>query len=229
MRKKTQAQLVEMNEQILGELLDDMRDPPLSDFMRFVFSPEGLLDEFLESPGSRRNHHSFRGGLAFHSIQAAKLARSIARHYNSLNIKVNEDLVVAGTLLHDIGKIHCYEWKEMWTTKSGGDITVHEAGYYHIPRASLFHHIPMGYLDIAKLAEKFNNTREREEHKLVQKKVDKLLHIILSHHGRRAWSSPVLPQFVEAYIVHAVEMMDGYVDKFNDGKVPDTIYDGTNY
>jgi 23S rRNA maturation-related 3'-5' exoribonuclease YhaM len=87
----------------------------------------------------------------------------------------------------------------------------------------------MGYLNIAKLAEKFNDSREREEHKLTQKKIDKLLHIILSHHGRRMWSSPVLPQFMEAYIVHSVEMMDGYVEKFNDGKVPATIYDGPNY
>ena len=101
--------------------------------------------------------------------------------------------------------------------------------YHHVPRSSLFHHIPMGYLDIARLAEKFNDSREREEHKLTQKKIDKLLHIILSHHGRRMWSSPVLPQFMEAYIVHSIEMMDGYVEKFSKGEVPSTIYDGTNY
>lgn len=233
MNVKTQK-IVARNREFLSELLDDMRDPPLTEFMRFVFNPQGLLDEFLESPGSRGKHHAFPGGLAFHSIQAARLARGIARHYNSIGIKVCEDIVVSGVLIHDIGKIHCYQ-KEC-PNKYKQDNPVYgecycdpKSEYHHVPRASLFHHIPLGYLNIAKLTEKFNDSREKEEHKLTQKKIDKLLHIILSHHGRKMWSSPVLPQFMEAYIVHSIEMMDGYVEKFNKGEVPSTIYDGTNY
>lgn len=235
MNKKTK-EIVARNREFLSELLDRMRDFPLSSFMRFVFSPQGLLDKFLESPASRRNHHAFEGGLAFHSIQAARLGLSIAEHYNSIGIKVNEDLIVAGVLIHDIGKIHCYTDDENFCPSGNRD---NDKGwicgcepkqkYHHMPRASLFHHIPLGYLDIAKLADKFNDSREREEHKLTQKKVDKLLHIILSHHGRRMWSSPVLPQFMEAYIIHAIEMMDGRVEQFDNGHIPATIYDGTNY
>lgn len=235
MNAKTQ-EIVARNREFLSELLDDMRDPPLTEFMRFVFNPQGLLDEFLESPGSRGKHHAFPGGLAFHSIQAARLARGIARHYNSIGIKVNEDLLVAGTLIHDIGKIHCYSDNEALCPKGNKHNPEGwkcgcepKSKYHHVPRASLFHHIPLGYLNIAKLTEKFNDSREKEEHKLTQKKIDKLLHIILSHHGRKMWSSPVLPQFMEAYIVHSIEMMDGYVEKFNKGEVPSTIYDGTNY
>lgn len=233
MNDKTQK-IVDRNGEFLSELLDDMRDPPLSSFMHFVFSPQGLLDEFLESPASRRNHHSFPGGLAFHSIQAAKLGRSIAKHYNSIGIKVNEDLLVAGILIHDIGKIHCYQEECPNSFRQehpvyGTCYCEPQQMYHHVPRASLFHHIPLGCMDIARLAEEFNSTRTSPHHHLTQKKIDKLLHIILSHHGRRAWSSPVLPQFMEAYIVHSVEMMDGYVEKFDKGQVPSTIYDGTNY
>ena len=232
---KKEKEIIAKNKEFLGELLDDLRDPHLSGFMHFVFSSEGVLDEFLEAPASRRNHHSFPGGLAFHSIQAARLAQNIARHYNSIGIKVNEDLLVAGVLVHDIGKIHCYSENESFCRSANIVDGNRECGcpkkekYHHVPRASLFHHIPMGYLDIAKLAEKFNESRIRDEHKITQKKIDKLLHIILSHHGRRAWSSPVLPQFMEAYIVHSIEMMDGYVEKFSKGQVPSTIYDGINY
>jgi len=214
----------------LDILFCNIRDNSLREFMYFVFSRNpGVLQKFVESPSSRKNHHAYKGGLAFHTISVAKLAIQTAKHYNKIKMLVNEDLIVAGALIHDIGKIHCYEWKKEHSIRSGGNITVIDAGYQHVPRASLYHHIPIGMLDISKLADKFNKTRERKEHQLTQKKIDKLLHIILSHHGRRAWSSPVLPQFVEAYIVHSIEMMDSYVEKYDSGNIPSTIYDGTNY
>lgn len=216
----------------LFEILADMRDVPLRNFLKFVFSPEQLLLPYLKSPGSRNNHHSFEGGLAEHSVHCALLGRQIAAHYNNLSINVNTDIVVAGILLHDIGKIHCYsEDAGLCPNRTDWDGSDYKCGcdkptqYHHVPRASLFHHIPMGAIDISKLADKFNESREKPDHQLTQKKVDKLIHIILSHHGRRSWSSPVIPQFVEAYIVHAVEMMDAYVDKYNKGRPPRDIYD----
>jgi len=219
--------------QDLTKLFDAMRDNPMRQFMRFVFSRrQGLLNEFLASPSSRKIHHAYEGGLAFHSISVAKLGIQTARHYNMLGVRVNEELVVAGALIHDIGKIHCYTK----TCPNGKSTEAHgvcycdpKSEYHHSPRASLYHHIPFGILDIQRLADTFNTTREKPDHRLTQKKIDKLLHIILSHHGRKAWSSPVLPQFVEAYIIHSLEMMDAYVEKFDSGSVPSTIYDGINY
>jgi len=218
----------------LSLLFDNMRDNPLREFMRFVFSRNpGLLREFLVAPSSRRLHHAYAGGLAFHSITVAKLGLQTARHYNKLGIAVNEELVVAGALIHDIGKIHCYtrDCPNKGDKKAayGQCFCDPKSEYHHVPRASLYHHIPFGILDVSKLADKFNETREKPDHTLTQKKIDKLLHIILSHHGRKAWSSPVLPQFVEAYIIHSLEMMDAYVEKFDSGHVPSTIYDGINY
>ena len=210
---------VKYNEYNLFNLINKMARTPLQEFMLFVFNSGELLTPFLRSPGSRGNHHAFKGGLAYHSIHAAILGRSIAAHYNSLGIKVDEDLVTAGILIHDIGKIHCYKHVPCrHEPKCVSDCDE----YGHVERAKLFHHIPMGFLDIAKLADKFN---EGTQDKLSPETIDQLLHIILSHHGRRSWSSPVIPQFVEAYIVHSVEMMDGYVDKYNKGESVNDIYD----
>ena len=213
----------------LNKLIEEMRDPPLANFMRFIFSPQRLLDKFLSSPASRSRHHSFIGGLATHSIGVAELVKKISEHYSAMGIKTNKDLLVAGALIHDIGKIHCYKWRDAYVeTKSGPDYIEHihhGPGYHHDARSALLHHIPMGAIDISKLADEFNNSRERDEHKLVDSKIDKLIHIILSHHGRKSWSSPVTPQFVEAYIIHSAEMMDAYISKFNDGQVPSNLYD----
>lgn len=211
----------------LFALLDGMRDDRLQALMRYIFSPENLLDKFLQSPAARRAHHACNGGLAYHSIHAAYLGKDIARHYNKLDIRVNEDMVVAGVLLHDIGKIFCYTWttETREETYHGETKTVEEPGYGYSRTAELHHHIPLGYREIYRIALKFNETRERKEHRIDEKKLDKLLHIILSHHGKIAWSSPVIPKTTEAYLVHAVEMLDGYVDKYSAGKIPRRIYD----
>jgi len=231
--EEKELKLLETNRKLLGELLSDLRDPPLREFLRFVFSPENLLAAFLKSPASRRNHHAYAGGLAHHSIQAAILSKSIVKHYKLLGVNVNEDIVVAGILLHDIGKIGCYIDNDAFCSrrKMNDSNDDYECGhepqtkYHHVPRAALMHHIPMGAIEISRLADKFNRTRPKVDHMLRAKKIDKLVHIILSHHGRKSWSSPVTPQFIEAYIVHIVESMDGYIEKFNSGEIPRSLYD----
>lgn len=209
-------------EDLVAKLLSEMRDNILCSFLQFVFCEVG--NEYFKSPGARGQHHAYEGGLAFHSASAAQLGSNIADHYNSIGIKVNRDLVVAGILIHDIGKIYCYE-----KTDSSREKETISGGYTHTQDGLMLHHIPMGYGLVLSLAEKFNGSRKKDDHRIDAKKIRKLLHIILSHHGRRMWSSPVIPKFTEAYIVHAVEMMDGYIEKFSQGKPIDTIYDGTNY
>lgn len=205
-------------------LYADMRDNILKSFLKFILDEVG--DEYFLSPASRGAHHAYEGGLAFHSMTAAELGGTIADHYNEIGIKVNRDLVVAGIILHDIGKIKCYKpFKGKRTVKYHGKEVEMEDGYEYTSVSSLHHHIPIGFAMVQQLAEIFNDSRDKEEHKIGEKKLNKLLHIILSHHGRRSWSSPVIPQFVEAYIVHAVEMMDAYVEKYDRGDKVSSIYD----
>lgn len=209
-------------------LLVEMEDWQLSGFVGFVLRE--VKEEFFMAPGSRAHHHDFEGGLGYHSACAAELGKKIANHYNEIGIEVDTDLVVAGILLHDIGKIKCYKWDEEKKGKDRQGNTTRGA-YVHTEVGTMLHHIPIGFELIARLGREYNEMMcECEEDPHIQpKRLDQLLHIILSHHGRRCWSSPVIPQFMEAYIVHAVEMMDGYIDKFNNGGSVSTIYDGVNY
>jgi 3'-5' exoribonuclease len=128
-----------------------------------------------------------------------------------MGFNVDKDLVVAGTLLHDIGKSWSYSYDE------NGKPSYNE-------QAALLHHIPMGTIYISKAIDKWNEFADPAL-RINTALANNLLHIILSHHGRRAWSSPVIPQFVEAYIVHAVEMMDGKVEYYLTQGAPETLYD----
>lgn len=204
----------------LTETLDSIQNAPLRLFLKFLFAPDNLGGKFMESPGATTgNHHSYPGGLAYHTVHAAKLGAKIADHYLSLGFQVDKDVVVAGIMLHDLGKIMAYEVK-------GQD----EKGVYQIdktPHERLYHHIPTGTLLLHEAILNYNHSpmaNDTGQYVSVGLR-DKLMHIILSHHGRKAWSSPVIPQFLEAYIVHIVEFMDGMIEKYADGKVPTNIYD----
>lgn len=209
-----------VSEQDLEDIILTIKDPKLKGFMSYLLGSNGEGYYFMRSAGSRSKHHAWPGGLAYHTVHAAKLGKTIADSYNARGIKVDTDIVVAGILIHDIGKIGTY-------IEDGVD----EKGrtkFKHNPRALLHHHIPLGYSMVSKHIDEYNNRYASfypEDKRLTDETADKLLHIILSHHGRKSWSSPVTPQFVEAYIVHVVEMMDGYIDMFTSGEIPQNFYD----
>jgi 3'-5' exoribonuclease len=219
---------------LFDELITSIRDHNIAKFLQFFLLDTGAIrKKFFTAPGARGEnpgHHSFKGGLAYHTLYAAKLAGKIADHYNDIGIPVNRDIVVAGTILHDVGKMDCYEWKEGPRKEfyHGEEVEV-EAGYTHTKVSKMFHHIPHGFQLFMSRAydfcERHENFPEQFKHTLTEKKIQKLGHIILSHHGRRSWSSPVVPQFVEAYIVHLVEMGDSWIDKYNKGVDVREIYD----
>jgi 3'-5' exoribonuclease len=207
----------------LHGLLRDISDEGLRGFLFFVLSDQ-LGEQFMSTPAARSRHHASPGGLAYHSIWTASLAQEIAQHYKSLGKEINEDLVVAGALLHDVGKIWAYEWVEAERdeTYHGETEKVSEPGYTYTKASFRHHHIPLGYREVYRLGIEYN--KDRNHNRLASEDLDELLHIILSHHGNKAWSSPVIPQTTEAYIVHMTEFMDSTVDKYCAGKPPKSLY-----
>jgi len=208
---------------LYNELVDGIRDHNISAFLNFSLRDNSRnWERFITAPGSRTEnpgHHAFKGGLAYHTLTAAKVAGKIVDHYRSLDMSVKKDIVIAGIILHDIGKGWSYEWLESrW--RAGEKVG---PGYSHTEASKLHHHIPIGFAKFMQWADEFN--RAKGPHNLTEKKINHIGHIILSHHGRRSWSSPVVPNTIEAYIVHVVEMMDAYVDKYNKGQDVRDLYD----
>ena len=134
-----------------------------------------LLQEnpfYYECPAAKRYHHAYKHGLLEHSTQIIDLAFGMMKTFDA-GIAINRDLIIAGSMLHDVGKINCYKLVE-------GGIDV-------CPTISEQDHIING----VKLVSKYIQSNQ----------VDQLLHIIASHHKEKQYGSPVSPISNEAWII----------------------------
>lgn len=134
-------------------------------------------NELTVWPAAVSVHHNIKSGLLLHLCNVTRNAINIAMTYTDVSLS----LVIAGSLLHDIGKIKEY-------THDG---KISEIGKYQ-------DHISLGQIMI-----------EREANGLLDERtLRRLLHIILSHHGRQEWGSAKVPSTKEAFIVHIADYID---------------------
>jgi 3'-5' exoribonuclease len=152
-----------------------------------------LLDEYREIlialPAARRNHHAIVGGWLEHVTSVTRnavfLADKYGRDYPELDPPLSRDLVVAGAILHDIGKV-----QEMKLTPAGAEYTA--AG-------ELIGHILLGR-DLVRTA--------AAKHPLDAETLLRLEHIIVSHQRLAEWGSPKPPMTPEALLVHFADDVD---------------------
>lgn len=155
------------------------------DFLRFVFTPDGKLwQSFKMFPAAVSHHHAYVHGLLEHTLGVAKTAKAAAVSYKGTESEPDVDIVVAGAVLHDIGKLDTY------TLNPGPESTL---------ECTVLDHIATGYARFTRLAGEFQ---------LSPLTRTMLGHIILSHHGQREFGSPVLPATPEAMIVAAADNLD---------------------
>lgn len=174
----------EILEEAFLNLIASIMNDEIRDFVDAVFFKHGLWEKFKIWPAAVTFHHSYTGGLLEHSVSVAMGARDLAAHYEEFKIPVNVDLVVAGALLHDIGKLEAY--------------VLEPVPQMTIPGTTV-EHIALGYSMFMKFA---------EAEKLDSEITKALGHIIVSHHGRKEFGSPVLPSTPEAFIVSAADNVD---------------------
>jgi 3'-5' exoribonuclease len=158
----------------------------------------GLLNAFLDdpdvaarfkvAPAAKTIHHAFRSGLLEHVLSLLKLAKLVGHHY-AASQDFDVDLLSAGVVLHDIGKI--YELS-------------YERGFNYAPEGQLLGHIAIA---IRMIAEKLRAFPEFP----VQLR-NLLEHMVLSHHGQLEFGSPKLPIFPEALLLHYLDDMDSKME-----------------
>lgn len=137
-----------------------------------------LVPEFYTWPAAMTLHHAYPGGLAEHTYGVAAEAINMANLCNgNKGMVINYDLLIAGALIHDIGKLDEYD--------QDGNIT--EKGH-------LMTHIIFGIERIDQACKELNIDSN-------QLSILKLKHIIASHHGKYEFGSPSLPVIPEAYII----------------------------
>lgn len=187
-----------MHNKIEG-VLTELKCPEIRKLVAAV--SETHHDKLIVEPAACGNHHAYEGGLLEHLHSTAMLAGKICDHYPS--VKINRDVAVAGAFLHDIGKVECYR-------------KIEEEGAKHKYKSTqsslLFHHIPIGYYIVRSIYDMCDsNIREKD--------LFGILHIIISHHGRKEYSSPRTPRSDEARIAAEADFIDAYMSADNNGKM----------
>lgn len=144
--------------------------------------------DVYEYPAAAKIHHNFIGGLATHVSGMIKVANALADIYPS----VNRDYLIAGVILHDLGKI------EEFTSPSITEYSV---------SGKLLGHISI--VDARLLQVGKDLKLEDSEELLI------LRHMVLSHHGQYEYGSPVLPETLEAELLSYVDNIDSKVEIIN--------------
>ncbi|MFW9969462.1 MAG: HD domain-containing protein, partial [Candidatus Odinarchaeota archaeon] len=133
--------------------------------------------KFFYSPAAISYHHNYPYGLLEHTVET--IQHALLLYQSKKNIELDRDLIIAGSLLHDIGKINCYELNNeiVGTTQL----------------ANTQGHIINGIMIVTKY--------------IKSEKLDQLIHILSSHHNFKEWGSPVTPQSNEAYIIFLADLL----------------------
>ncbi|HOF88318.1 MAG TPA: HD domain-containing protein, partial [Armatimonadota bacterium] len=148
---------------------------------RAIFADPEIRRKYCEAPAARGVHGAYLHGLLEHVVRQAELAETAARCYP----RVDRDLLLAGVLLHDIGKIEEFDWAHLAIEYS----TI----------GNLHGHIVIGDRLVYEWARGLRISDEV---------TTRLRHLILSHHGTGEFGAPVVPKMLEAVILHAVDNLE---------------------
>lgn len=160
------------------QIIGKMKNPFLKKVVSNIFREH--KDKLLIHPASVMMHHNYRSGFLEHILSMAKIAEKLTPIY-----KLDQDLVMAGVLLHDIGKL----------TEISSSL---EAEY--TDEGNFIGHIVIGRDMVREACAKIKGFP-----KILQQQLE---HIILSHQGKFEWQSPKQPSFEEALLVHFIDNMD---------------------
>jgi 3'-5' exoribonuclease len=176
---KTAENIDEMFEE-LTNIINSIQDEHLKSVLNSFLEDKNFVEEFKKSPGAMYKHHAWIGGLLEHTLNVTKICDNIQK----IHTELNRDLLLTGAILHDIGKMK--ELKVTTNIKYSND-------------GKLKGHLMIG---LELLLEKFNGSEIPEEYKL------KLIHMLLSNHGKLEFGSPVTPSFPEALVIYYADELD---------------------
>jgi 3'-5' exoribonuclease len=160
----------------LDRLRSEIRGPRLRAVLDLFYEDPEFRSRYEACPASTVGHHAEIGGLLQHTSEVAAIAIAIARAAGA-----DQDLVVAGVLLHDIGKLEAYRW---------------DGAFEATDLNALHGHVVLGALMLDR------TVRSQVEPPCTEPELAILLHLILSHHGKQEFGAPVPPLTLEAEVLH---------------------------
>ena len=171
-------------QEMLREIRETVEGFTNGDLKKLTLEMLAMAGEKLNwFPAAQRMHHAERSGLLHHTTDMLRAAKALLEIYPWLNA----DLLLAGTIIHDLGKI-----EEMKSDLSGNVTDYTRDG-------QLLGHLVRGITNLHRAAEKTGVTGEAPV---------LLEHMLLSHHGESEYGSPKPPMFPEAEALHWIDMLD---------------------
>ncbi len=163
---------------------ESIHHPYLRELLARILDDAAFMERLAKAPAGKLWHHDYVGGLIEHTLSVATLCERAAELYSG----VDRDLLLAGALLHDIGKV--------WELSTTTFIDYTDAG-------RLVGHIVIGERHVREMAAGVPN--------FPVGLLDRLSHLILSHQGTRDHGSPVPAMTLEAFILAGVDDLDSKV------------------
>ncbi len=162
----------------LDKYLNSFKDKDVEKITKAVISH--FYERYTTYPGAVKVHHEFGSGILHHSLFMADVADAISKIYT----QVDRDILVAGALLHDIGKTIEYE---------------NPIAPVQTAEGKLCGHVAIGYAEFKRIVDELD----------IKSEVPLLLeHMILAHHGSLEFGSPVMPATREALLLSEIDMLD---------------------
>jgi 3'-5' exoribonuclease len=169
----------------LMEVTATLQDPNLKKLFDLFWADPEFTEAFKTAPAAKGMHHAYLGGLLEHTLSMTLLAEAVAGHYSG----INRDLLIAGAVLHDSGKIKEFEYASKIDYSDAGRLVSHIV------------------IAVEMLNEKISRIDGfPSENALLLK------HMIVSHHGSRDFGSPEVPKTIEAVLLHYIDEIDSKVN-----------------
>lgn len=169
----------------LVKVAENMENPAIGRTTKHIL--EKNREKLLTWAAAVGVHHNYASGLLYHMYRMTQAALYMSKVYTGLN----KSVLVAGAMLHDIGKL------DEMDTDAIGNATFTVSG-------NLFGHLFLG-------AESFR--KAAEETGLDQNDSLQISHIIASHHGKGEWGAITVPSTMEAIVVNHLDMIDSRVEQ----------------
>src|SRR3990172_11095305 len=176
-----------------------IQNPHLGALLSKIIGDPEIATRLRQTPAAKTLHHAYIGGLLEHILSLCRLAKLVLQNYPGLD----EDLVIAGVLLHDLGKIYELSYARSFGYTSDGQLLGHM-----ILELEILH-------------------RKLRELPDFPRPLQTLLeHLIISHHGQYEFGSPKLPMFPEALLLHYLDDMDSKLQNMQSTLGRDTALGG---
>lgn len=173
----------------LKQITASMENLHFKKLIESFWNDDHFAQTFKAAPAAKKMHHAYIGGLLEHTLSMALLADRIAGHYGG----INRDLLLAGVMLHDIGKTREFEY--------GARIDYSDEG-------RLLNHIVIG---LGMIDERLHRIEGFPDEQACI-----LKHLVVSHHGSREFGSPEPPKTIEAVMLYYIDEMDSKVSGIRD-------------